>query len=113
MVILDMEAPKSCFDCRFRTDTGECELTGLYTSHKAYVMPLSYDCPIKAEIPTGASNGDVIKAMFPWAKTWVENLPEMQLDVMRFDLDDSETLDCFNLKWWNAPYRRKNEISDK
>ena len=59
MIILDMEAPKSCFDCRFRTDTGECELTGLYTSYQALTMPLSESCPIKAEIPKNATNGDV------------------------------------------------------
>ena len=46
-----------------------------------------------------------LTAMFPQAKTWIENHPEMQLDVMRFDADDSETLECFNLKWWNAPWK--------
>ena len=107
MILLDMDMPENCFECRFRTATGECELTGLYTSYQALTMPLSESCPIKAEIPKNATNGDAIKAMFPHAKTWIENLPEMQLDVMRFDLEDSETLDCFNLEWWNSPYRRE------
>jgi hypothetical protein len=31
-------------------------------------MPLSESCPIKAEIPKDATNGDVIKAMFPNAE---------------------------------------------
>lgn len=65
MILLDMEIPETCFDCRFRTDTGECELTGLYTSHKAYVMPLSYDCPIKAEIPKDATNIDILSLLLP------------------------------------------------
>lgn len=65
MILLDMEMPESCFDCRFRTATGECELTGFYTSYQALTMPLSESCPIKAEIPKSSTNGDVIKAMFP------------------------------------------------
>jgi hypothetical protein len=62
-----------------------CELTGLYTSHKAYVMPSSYDCPIKAEIPKDATNGDVIKAVFK--------------EVQHY----SDGKICAS--WWNAPWK--------
>ena len=58
-------------------------------------------------IPEGATNGDVIKAMFPNAETWVEF--DSNGDVMRFDIAENSTLECFNLKWWNAPYKTKSE----
>lgn len=103
MVLLDMDMPENCVEC---DEIGirailECRLifSGCANCGR------HPHCPIKAEIPTGASNGDVLKIMFPRAKTWIENIPEMQLDVMRFDLEDSETLDCFNLEWWNAPWK--------
>lgn len=50
-----------------------------------------------------ATNGDVIKAMFPTAETWVEY--DSSGDVMRFDIAENSTLECFNLEWWNAPYK--------
>lgn len=109
MVLLDMKIPKNCWDCPMqryavRSDNHICVITGKLAEE---IEERSALCPIKTEIPKDATNGDVIKAMFPRAKTWIEHLPEMQLDVMRFDLEDSEMLDCFNLEWWNAPYRRE------
>lgn len=98
MILLDIDMPKSCFDCRFRADTGECELTGLYASSEAYVMPLSYDCPIKAEIPKNATNGDVIKAMFP--------------NVGIYEHGSTISVNNeynFNSTWWNAPWRVNDE----
>ena len=56
MIILDMEKPNSCAECELRF-CGICEQ--------------GYDkepCPIKAEIPDGITNGDVIKALFPSVK---------------------------------------------
>lgn len=102
MVLLDMKMPKSCYDCRFRTDTGECELTGLYTSYQAFTMPLSESCPIKAEIPKNATNGDVIKAMFPRNNMLVnESLGEK--GTVFFESEDNVIL--YSLDWWNAQWK--------
>jgi hypothetical protein len=54
-------------------------------------------------IPDNATNGDIIKAVFPNASTWIEY--DSNGDVMRFDVVENTTLECFNLDWWNAPYK--------
>lgn len=102
MILLDMEMPENCFECRFRTDTGECALTGFYTSYQALTMPLSESCPIKAEIPKNATNGDVIKAMFPQNNMLVnESLGEK--GTVFFESEDNVIL--YSLDWWNAPWK--------
>lgn len=105
MILLDMDMPKSCFDCRFRTDTGECELTGLYTSHKAYVMPLSCDCPIKAEIPKDATNGDVIEALF----SWIKSEKDYENSMVAILMSGHKGYIHFDLEWWNAPWKGQEE----
>ena len=55
------------------------------------------------KIPQNATNGDVIKAMFPNGKETVDDEDnEVFYDVNRqlFEHDKS---------WWNAPYKRGNE----
>lgn len=46
------------------------------------------------EIPKGATNGDIIKAMFP--------------DLVNSNLDLVDVLNKAR-DWWNAPYKRGNE----
>lgn len=51
-------------------------------------------------IPDNATNGDVIKAMFPNADIEIHNITvyvifDMRSNVISFDLD-----------WWNAPYQK-------
>lgn len=56
-------------------------------------------------LPNNATNGDVIKAIFPYAKTWEEKGDKPFEDVMRFDVAEDKTLECFDLEWWNEPYK--------
>ena len=51
-------------------------------------------------IPDNATNGDMIKAMFPNADIEIHNITvyvifDMHSNVISFDLD-----------WWNAPYQK-------
>ena len=53
------------------------------------------------KIPCNATNGDIIKAAFPRAETWIDEVDH----CMRFDLPEDETLECFNIDWWNMSYK--------
>ncbi|MBP5597202.1 MAG: hypothetical protein J6Y02_17600 [Pseudobutyrivibrio sp.] len=56
-------------------------------------------------IPEGATNGDVIKAMFPKVTIIVnENLGEKGTVFVIFK--NHETVILFDLDWWNAPYKK-------
>lgn len=52
-------------------------------------------------IPDNATNGDVIKAMFP--DIFVKEDPTNEDLIM---VDDLSTYTFFYKKWWNAPYKR-------
>ena len=48
-------------------------------------------------LPDNATNGDVIKALFPRTKCVERN------GIIETDIDEGT---LFNLEWWNAPYTR-------
>ena len=54
-------------------------------------------------IPDNATNGDVIKAMFPNAKI-VETDREVFLYTGAREKD--EDIQIFDIEWWNAPYQK-------
>ncbi len=63
------------------------------------------------QIPTGATNGDVIKAMFPDAKIGrgfygIENTP---LICLNLGTNHAAYEMTFIEDWWNAPYNQKVE----
>ena len=96
MLILDMEIPERCWECPMqryavRSDNHICVITGKLAED---IEERSAFCPIKSEIPKGATNGDVAKALF--------GIGSLKLSWK-----------CRNQKWWDAPYRRENEIPDK
>jgi hypothetical protein len=57
-------------------------------------------------IPDGATNGDMIKAMFPTAKTWEVTRDDVHCAYIEFK--DICEIKSFPLSWWNAPYKRDN-----
>lgn len=61
-----------------------------------------YDIPIHNAIiiPKGATNGDMIKALFP-------NMYIEECDYDIFTTLDDETR--FTYDWWNAPYKAESE----
>lgn len=86
MIILDMEKANSCAECELRF-CGICEQ--------------GYDkepCPIKAEIPDGVTNGDVIKAMFP------SDVKELDMSKSHLMYDGLDYIKEFRKDWWDTPY---------
>lgn len=56
------------------------------------------------EIPEKATNGDMIKAMFPkaWRSNYIDSTNKFTLYI-----DDDYELEVDN-DWWNSPYRKEN-----
>ncbi len=59
--------------------------------------------PKTVSIPKGATNGDVIKAMFPWVEVKEKNNGyEVYFGI-------GTASQYFNYQWWNAPYEIEGE----
>lgn len=56
-------------------------------------------------IPEDATNGDVIKAMFPkaWGSDYIDIFNKFTLYI-----DDDHELEV-DIDWWNAPYKKEVE----
>jgi len=99
MILVDMEMPKSCRFCHLQdvcvpfqreVVTEVVSIDTLNERHK--------DCPIKSEIPEGATNGDVIKALFnryKWNEYKNDNGELMLVDC---DEDDFVTYEVATIK---------------
>lgn len=61
---------------------------------------------IVIDIPDNATNGDVIKAMFPTADITTNDKLGEAGTVFVHHKDD---ITIYNLDWWNAPYREDGE----
>lgn len=80
-------------------------LKGLYRGEiralQEIITMLEYDSIIF--IPEGATNGDMIKAMFPDKELW-QTITSICLST--FDHNHAE---IYNSSWWNSPYRKEQE----
>lgn len=59
-------------------------------------------------LPDNATNGDVIKAMFPNCKDWKAKLEDNDGEVYEVhfvQLPNSLTVNKYEESWWNAPYK--------
>lgn len=104
-----------CQNCKFRADYGGgdsyCRKTGFgYRAEK-------YDCEnfvdrenhvrestevtYQVNVPQNATNGDVIKAVFP--NTNIEYWAEYSTYNVEFPNDND--VKHFSYDWWNAPYK--------
>lgn len=57
-------------------------------------------------IPDNATNGDVLQAMFPYVKPYLDtDLGGCQ--IVRFDFYKAYNGSCkFSKEWWNSPYQK-------
>ena len=55
----------------------------------------------KRHLPADATNGDIIKAMFPNAKEWEVT----EYEAWAGHYVDLDTIKIFALDWWNAKYK--------
>jgi hypothetical protein len=96
MVLLDIDMPKSCSDCSLKElDVWKGKFVCKCCGSPICNLPTRMNfCPIKVEIPKDATNGDVIRGLFPKYYQTLLNY-----------------LDC--TKWWNAPWKgMENEQDD-
>lgn len=81
-----------------RVDTGGTNISLMCSD----VLRVLENC---IEIPDNATNGDVIMAMFPNAKWWVNEDNEVFTDMPW----KPEKCVYFDLDWWNTPYKKEVE----
>lgn len=60
-------------------------------------------------IPEGATNGDIIKAMFPNAQIDYHKANELVEEYVTFYINGCDTCQDYTLEWWNAPYKGVEE----
>jgi hypothetical protein len=101
-IIIDMDMPKRCDDCRLCTyygnGFGDCRLTGIEMNRNAAKVRHP-DCPLQ-EI--GGTNGEVISSLFS----------DNPIDIFIHDVNIREGLNVvahFDREWWNAPYKAESE----
>ena len=59
------------------------------------------------EIEGGMTNGEVFQAIFPCDEVLVNGLQE---GIVHFSMKSNlDSMDCFSLDWWNAPYQKGGE----
>lgn len=73
-------------------------------------IPLEHRSKARAfcvEIEGGITNGEVFQAIFPCDEVHINGLQEGMVHFsMKSNLD---SMDCFDLDWWNAPYKAESE----
>lgn len=57
-------------------------------------------------IPDGATNGDMIKAMFPNAQIDYHEKSDLVDEYVTVFLKDCDTCQDYSYDWWNTPYER-------
>ena len=67
--------------------------------HRFFTLALE---ALKAEPCDNATNGDVIRAMFPNAEII---MPDDPTDEVTVDIKGVSSFLYFDLKWWNASYK--------
>lgn len=68
--------------------------------------------PVTPTFPKGATNGNMIKAMFPDCEDWKAKIEDNDGEVYEVhfvQLPNSMTVNKHDESWWNAPYKRGSE----
>jgi len=65
------------------------------------------DYDIVTALPQNATNGDVIKAMFPNLE-WINRNKDVDFYYLDSDTPYTPKLSTFR-SWWNAPYKAESE----
>ena len=101
MRLIDADAYKAhidmVFPCKDRDDNNIRRATeiGLNSTPTVNAIP----------VPDNATNGDVIKAIFPNAAIVVGRLKGETIDMVHLR-NNNMTEASFYQDWWNAPYKR-------
>lgn len=55
----------------------------------------------------GMTNGEVFQAIFPCDEVHINGLQE---GIVHFSMKSNpDSMDCFDLEWWNSPYQKGGE----
>ena len=65
------------------------------------------DYDIITTLPRNATNGDVIKALFPETKSRLDE----RTGIMLVKWEDGTTK-CYKADWWNTPYKENKDGSN-
>ena len=66
--------------------------------------------PVTPTFPKGATNGDVMKIMFPNIEAnEIKTNTGGFIDVKYLDTTDACDSTAFRKDWWNAPYKAESE----
>ena len=79
---------------------------GTQFDNAIYEMEKDRFCVNAISIPENATNGDMIRAMFPNAKIYASQSLKSVNVVTEYGLDAQ----VFDLSWWNAPYKSESEV---
>ena len=87
-------------------------IDNLVEDGKGYLLPYEVENKMALAIRNGKvlsdmTNGDVIMAMFPNAKTWEVTRDDVHCAYIEFK--DICEIKSFPLSWWNAPYKKENK----
>ena len=57
------------------------------------------------------TNGEIFQKIFPCEEVLINGLQD---GIVHFSMKSNlDSMDCFSLEWWNAPYRKENEGEGK
>lgn len=91
-----------------RSDDHICVITGKFAEE---IEERSAFCPIKAEILKNATNGDVIKAMFPNAE--YKDRHNITIEKRNSENGELQLTGMADKEWWNSPWKgHKNADGD-
>lgn len=61
------------------------------------------------DLPRNATNGDVIKAMFPNASFHYHKASDIVEDYVSVNINDCDTIQDYTMAWWNTPYKENKQ----
>lgn len=89
---------------RVKTDIADSTLCGNYELETTEMFLASFKR--MQVLPDNATNGDMIKAMFPNAQIDYHKANELVEEYVTFYINDCDTCQDYTLEWWNAPYKK-------
>lgn len=104
LVVDDCVSRKAVLDCLTATGLKKFDFI-LDAREKVNNLP-----PVTPTFPRGATNGDVIRAMFPNIEAdEIKTNTGGYIEVKYLDTTDKCDATAFIKNWWNAPYKQGDE----
>ena len=82
---------------------------GTQFDNAIYEMEKEEFCTDAIPIPKGATNGEMIQALFPNGAVAVMSYPSNKVGFMTRDGNPDDNYVWYPTSWWNAPYKAERE----